>query len=121
MRNLQVCPDIIALFFNATVPSVLMYAGVAFYQMLTQKLKKDLDRPYRICSKFLTNCLDNNSIYYKRMLSMGQYLMKDRDHPLHHEFCWLPSGRRMRSIYSRTVRFRNTFVPSCVRLLNENM
>jgi hypothetical protein len=39
MRNLKVERDIITLFYNATVPSVLMYAGVAFYGMLTLGLK----------------------------------------------------------------------------------
>ncbi|KAI3377232.1 hypothetical protein L3Q82_009144 [Scortum barcoo] len=44
--------------------------------------------------------------------------MKDPTHTAHALFVPLPSGRRLRSIKSRTTRLRNSFFPEAVRLLN---
>ena len=123
MRSIKVSPHIIAMFYNATIPSVLMYTGVAFYGMLTQALKEDLHRPYRICEKIAgPDCQlqDNETIHNKRLKSMTDNVMRDDNHPLHSEFCMLPSGRRLRVIRTRTERYRHSFVPTAVRLWKVN-
>ena len=41
-----------------------------------------------------------------------------KDHILNQEFTTLPSGRRLRCLICKTNRFKNSFMPVAVRLLN---
>ena len=45
---MNVDPKIIALFFNATIPPVLNYASVAFYELLPKYVQEDLDGDKRL-------------------------------------------------------------------------
>ena len=56
------------MFYNATVPSVLMYNSAAFYGLLTQALKKDLNRSYNLCGKFVDYSLIHcNDVIYNKL------------------------------------------------------
>ena len=57
-------------------------------------------------------------IYNKRCTGRGKRIIQDSSHPCHRHFSLLLSGRRYRSIRTRTSRLRNSFFPSTVRLLN---
>ena len=121
MRSLRVNQDIISMFYNATVPSVLMYAACSFYGSLTVQLKSELERPHNICQRIVPNStiLSNDNVYMTRMKSLSEKIMKDTAHPLHHEFQLLPSGRRLRVPYARTNRFKNTFVPLSIKYMKD--
>ncbi|KAK0148968.1 hypothetical protein N1851_010652 [Merluccius polli] len=58
------------------------------------------------------------AVHSKRCLRRARSIAKDSSHPGHKLFTLLPSGRRYRSLRSRTSRFRNSFFPSAVTLLN---
>ncbi len=45
-------------------------------------------------------------------------IIKDSSHPSHRLLSLLPSGRRFRSIRSRTSRLRDSFFPQAIRLMN---
>ncbi len=45
-------------------------------------------------------------------------IIKDSSHPSHRLLSLLPSGRRLRSIRSRTSRLRDSFFPQAIRLMN---
>ncbi len=45
-------------------------------------------------------------------------IIKDSSHPSHWLLSLLPSGRRLRSIRSRTSRLRDSFFPQAIRLMN---
>ncbi len=45
-------------------------------------------------------------------------IIKDSSHPSHSLLSLLPSGRRLRSIRSRTSRLRDSFFPQAIRLMN---
>ena len=44
--------------------------------------------------------------------------MADVSHPLHDQFKWLPSGKRLNMPALRTSRYREGAVPSAIRLFN---
>ena len=125
MRNLNVSTDIICRFFNATIPSVLMYAGVGYYCMITKHLKSKLNKPLKVCNKLLRTshpALISNDINFKAgVCRLAGKIRQDICHPLHKEYKMLPSGRRLRVMYARTNRFRNTFIPTSITMLNDNM
>jgi len=54
----------------------------------------------------------------KRCLRRARSILKDSSHPAHRLFSLLPSGRRFRSLRSRTSRLSNSFFHRAVTLLN---
>ncbi len=63
------------------------------------------------------------SPYYWTLQTLGIFpeqknIVKDFSHPGHHLFSLLPSGRRYRSIKTRTDRFSNSFYPRAIQSLN---
>ena len=61
---------------------------------------------------------DPQDVYEKKCMSMVKKIMRDRSHPLHDNFRFLRSGRRLNVPYCRTDRHQSTFVPSSVKLFN---
>ena len=120
MRSLRVNQEIITMFYNATIPSVLMYAACSFYGSITVQLRSELERPHRMCQRIVpsSTIVDNDQVYKNRMKSLSEKIMKDTTHPLCDEFQILPSGRRLRVPYTRTERYRKTFVPLSIKYMN---
>ena len=59
------------------------------------------------------------SIYNKRILAKGIYkIYNDQSHPLNQKFNALPSGRRLPSASTKSVKYNKTFVPSAVITMN---
>ncbi len=57
-------------------------------------------------------------IYTRRCIRKARRIIKDSSHPSHSLLSLLPSGRRFRSIRSRTSRLRDSFFPQAIRLMN---
>ncbi len=57
-------------------------------------------------------------IYTRRCIRKARRIIKDSSHPSHRLLSLLPSGRRLRSIRSRTSRLRDSFFPQAIRLMN---
>ncbi len=57
-------------------------------------------------------------IYTRRCTRKARRIIKDSSHPAHRLLSLLPSGRRLRSIRSRTSRLRDSFFPQAIRLMN---
>ncbi len=57
-------------------------------------------------------------IYTRLCVREARRIIKDSSHPSHSLLSLLPSGRRLRSIRSRTGRLRDSFSPQAIRLMN---
>ncbi|TWW71156.1 putative RNA-directed DNA polymerase from transposon BS [Takifugu flavidus] len=57
-------------------------------------------------------------LYISRTRRRAGRITADPSHPGHRLFSPLPSGRRLRSIRTKTSRYMNSFFPSAIRLLN---
>ena len=123
MKKLKVDCNIMVLFYNATIASILMYAGAAFYGMLTKQTRNILSKPMKVCKRLLLNeyqnQLDSNeNLYNQQLKQLANKIVNDELHPLSTNFVKLPSGRRYRVPRIRTNRFKNTFVPKAINSLN---
>ena len=57
-------------------------------------------------------------IYTTHLTRKATTIVSDASHPAHNLFSLLPSGRRYRSLGSRTTRLTNSFIHQAVRMLN---
>uniref|UniRef100_A0A3Q1J3V5 Ig-like domain-containing protein n=1 Tax=Anabas testudineus TaxID=64144 RepID=A0A3Q1J3V5_ANATE len=57
-------------------------------------------------------------VFHSRCLKKAQTILRDTTHPGHSLFELLPSGRRFRSIKTRTDRFKKSFYPVAITTLN---
>ncbi|ELU10602.1 hypothetical protein CAPTEDRAFT_123110 [Capitella teleta] len=54
----------------------------------------------------------------KRTIKLAKKIMQDQRHPLNRHYKLLPSGRRLSIPRIRTARFKRTFIPSSIILIN---
>ena len=119
--KLNVNSELIGAFFNAVISPVLMYACVAFFGLLSKQLKYEFNRPCRVCIKLIKRqeVVNENETHYKScVINLANKIRRDNTHPLHDFYELLPSGRRYRVPFTRTQRFKNTFLPISVNILN---
>jgi hypothetical protein len=123
MKKLNVDSAIMIMFYNATIASVLMYAGAAFYGFITKQMCKILNKPTKVCKRLLpsdshSQIDSNDSLYAEQLKQLSTKIVNDIRHPLHDNFVLLKSGRRYRVPRLRTNRFRNSFVPRAINAMN---
>lgn len=81
--------------------------------------RKKLQRIINRASKVIGSPLPSlESLHHKRTLRRAHKITSDITHPAHYAFQLLPSGRRYRTISSRTTRFKNSFIPIAITILN---
>ena len=83
--------------------------------------RKRLQRVVKTAQKIIGCSLPSlRNIFSSRCFSRAETITGDSIHPAHHLFDLLPSGRRYRSINTRTNRLRNSFLPQAITALNTN-
>ncbi|KAK1796158.1 hypothetical protein P4O66_009241 [Electrophorus voltai] len=110
---------ILTTFYRGTVESILSSCIITWFGNCTAFDRKTLQRIVRTAEKIIGVSLPSiTNIYITRCIRKATNIMKDPTHPSHELFTLLPSGRRYRSIQSRTSRLCNSFFPEAIRLLN---
>ena len=110
LSNLQT--NLLVSFYRATIESVLVHAIPVWYAGCSLADRRRLQRVTRTAERVI-GCLlpPLDSIASSRCLTKARSIIKDHLHPDHHLFIMLPSGRRFRSLKSKTNRLRNSFFP----------
>ncbi len=92
-----------------------------WYSNATNQDCKALQRVVRLAERISGSALPSlQDIYLKRCKSRAVKITRDSNHPGNHLFCLLPSGKRFRSMMTKTERLRRSFFPQAIRLLNSN-
>ena len=121
LRNLNTDKRIMELFYSSVIESILMFSIVCWHGNCTKRSKSKLDRIVNVARKLgLSNVKHVHKLYEKKVVLTANGIIKDSSHPLNCMYVRLRSDRRYRSIYARTSRYMNSFLPSSVRLLNSN-
>ena len=106
-------------FYRCTIESILTGCITAWYGSCTALNRKALQRVLKTAQHITRTELPSmEDLSSQRLRKKSLRIMKDPHHPSHKLFSLLPSGRRYRSIQTKTTRFRDSFVPQAVRLLN---
>lgn len=119
LKQASLPTKILRTFYRGVVESVLTYCGSTWYSSCSVSDKKALQRIVRGAEGVIGVSLPSvQELFQSRCRSRALNIVGDPPHPLHKYFELLPSGKRYRSLKSRTTRMINSFLPQAVRLLN---
>ncbi len=118
LRRAGLGSSVLRSFYHCAVESVLCTCiTVRHGSWMVRALQRVVRAAQRTVGSRLPTITD---LYTARCRGRALHIMKDSTHPAHGLFQPLPSGRRLRSIRSKTTRLRNSFFPEAVRLLNSS-
>ncbi len=119
LRKFGTSPRILRSFYTCTVESILIGCITICFGNSTAGNRRALQRVVRTAHHIVGGELPSlQDIYTRRCVRKGRRIIKDSSHPSHRLLSLLPSGRRFRSIRSRTSRLRDSFFPQAIRLMN---
>ncbi len=119
LRKFGMSPSILRSFYTCTVESILTGCITAWFGNSTAGNRKALQRVVRTARHIVGGELPSlQDIYTRRCIRKARRIINESSHPSHRLFSLLPSGRRLRSIRSRTSRLRDSFFPQAIRLMN---
>ncbi len=121
LRRAGLGSSVLRSFYHCAVESVLCTCITVCHGSCTAAERKALQRVVGAAQRTMGSRLPTiTDLYTARCRGRALHIMKDSTHPAHGLFQLLPSGRRLRSIRSKTTRLRNSFFPEAVRLLNSS-
>ena len=111
--------ELLVTFYTAVVESILCSSITVWFGAATQHDKHRLQRTIRTAEKIIGAPLPSlQDLYIGRTRKRAENIIKDPSHPAHTLFDLLPSGRRYRSLRTKTTRHKNSFFPTAITLLN---
>lgn len=122
LRVFGVSQKIMFLFYQAVMESVIRYGMTAWFGNLSTQSKSKLQRLVQTAMKVMgrTEKLSLQSIYEQSVLRQARRVLSDPSHILHAEYELLPSGRRFRIPKTKLNRYKYSFIPNSVKILNQN-
>ncbi len=121
LRKFGTSPRILRSFYTCTVESILTGCITAWFGNSTAGNRRALQRVVRTARHIVGGELPSlQDIYTRRCTRKARRIIKDSSHPSHRLLSLLPSGRRLRSIRSRTSRLRDSFSLRAIRLMNSH-
>ncbi|XP_076594378.1 uncharacterized protein LOC143325287 [Chaetodon auriga] len=101
-------------FYTAIIESILTSSITIWYTAATTEDKGRLQRVIQFAEKAINcNLPSLQDPYTSRTLRRAGKIVADPSHPGHKLFESLPSGRRLRSIRTKTSCHKNSFFPVC--------
>ncbi|XDV45658.1 hypothetical protein PO909_013718 [Leuciscus waleckii] len=119
LRKFGMNRHILTRFYTSTVESIVTGYITAWYGNTIARDRKALQRVVHTASRIIGGELPSlQEIYARRCVKKARRIIRDSSHPSHGLFSLLPSGRRYRSIRTRTSRLHDSFFPQAIRFLN---
>ncbi len=101
-------------FYSAVIESVLCFSITVWFGSASKSDIRRLQRTVRTAERIIGVHLPSlQDLYYSRVKKRAGNIITDPSHPGHDLFALLPSGRRYRSLCTRTSRHKNSFFPLC--------
>lgn len=121
LRLFGVCTGIMSTFYNAVLESLIRYGMAAWFGSLTVQLKSKILKMVKIAMKVIgkKDSQSLQTIFERTVISLAHRVLKDPSHMLFTEYELLPSGRRFRASRYRSNRYKLSFLPTSITLLNK--
>ena len=105
--------------YTAIVQSVLCTPIIVWFGSTTKQDRNRLKRKIRTAERIIgVNLPSIQDLYTSRVRKRAGNISADPSHPGHNLFELLPSRRRYRTLYTKTSRYKNSFFPQAVTLMN---
>lgn len=118
LKNIGVDATIISLFYKSIIESVLNFSLIMVFGSLSGKDKRKLKKIVNISQRLGAVVVPLENLYQKNVINQVKKIMKDDSHPLHQQYKFLPSGRRLCTPLQKTTRYKNSFIPKSVKIFN---
>ncbi|KAK3574517.1 hypothetical protein QTP86_008559 [Hemibagrus guttatus] len=106
-------------FYTVITESILTSSITVWFAAATARDKAKLQRVFHSAEKVIGCSFPSlQELYVSRSRRRAGKIAADPSHPGNELFRSLPSGKRLRSIRTRTSRHKNSFFPTAVSLLN---
>ncbi|KAL0151642.1 hypothetical protein M9458_053043 [Cirrhinus mrigala] len=106
-------------FYSAVIESVLCSSITVWFGAASKSDIRRLQRTVRTAERIIGVHLPNlQDLYISRVKKRAGNIIQDPSHPGHNLFALLPSGRRYRSLSTKTSRHKNSFFPNAISSLN---
>ena len=122
LKSFEVSSQLLQIFFNSVVGSILTFGLTCWGGNLTKSDRKRMDRVISKAEKLVGKSLDNLEIIYnKRVLTKVKAIMQDDTHPLKPDFerVNVSGSGRLQLPKCKTNRYKNSFFPVAIKKHNE--
>jgi hypothetical protein len=119
LKSFDIRPELLGMFYRATVESVVTFNSLCFFGSLKEHDKARLTKITKTATRLIGHPVTSfQSLYEAKAVKRLGAILEDPTHPLCKELSTLTSVRsgRLRSMRARTNRFCSSFVPTAVRL-----
>ena len=122
LNSFDISRSILCAFYQTFIESILTFSFICWFGGLSVKDKKCLNDIIKVCSKITgVQLKDLSSLWKTRVVQKADSILSHPDHVLGREFVIMPSGRWYYVPVRKTNRYANSFIPSAIRLLNEQL
>ena len=123
LRLFGVSLGIMLIFYRASIESILRYGISSWFGNLTVKYKAQISRLAKMAGKIMglsTPPMTPQAIFEQTVVRQAKNIISDPLHVLNSEYELMRSGRRYRMPQCRYNRYKHSFVPLSIKLLNDN-
>ncbi len=121
LRKFNLPQELLIQFYSAIIESVLCSSITVWFGSATKTDIRRLQRTVRTAERIIGAPLPSlQELYTSRVRKRAKKVTLDPSHPAHSLFVLLPSGRRYRSLSTKTARHKNSFFPQAVSTTTHN-
>ena len=119
LNQFHVDKTIMTLFYRTFIQSILCFSFICWFDSLSEQCRDKLNNIVETAGKII-GCTPERleTLYKKQVLSKARKIRKNEQHFLSSKYEMLPSERRLKTVFVKTDRFRYSFIPSSIRLMN---
>ena len=119
LRNLHINTKVLEGFYRCFLESVLSFSFICWFGNLSLKNKNILNKIVNVCSKTVgVKQVNLTELYERRVKVKARKIVSESSHTLAEYYVVLPSGKRFRCPKQKTLRYKNSFIPRSIQLLN---
>ncbi|KAK3524737.1 hypothetical protein QTP86_001998 [Hemibagrus guttatus] len=118
LKKNHLSSTILVNFYRCGIESILTNCITVWYGNCSVADRKALQWEVTTTQRIIAPLPAIEDIQKKRCLCRAHSILEDSSHPAHSLFKLLPSGRRFRSLLTKTSRLRNSFFLTAVSLVN---
>ncbi|KAK1786581.1 hypothetical protein P4O66_003029 [Electrophorus voltai] len=120
LRDFRLPSKVLQNFYISIIESILTGNITVWFGNSTKQDRQAPQRVVRSAERIThTELPDLQTIYYKRCQTKARRIVKYPTHPNNRLFSLLRSGKRFRSLKTKTERLNRSFFPQAIRALNQ--